>query len=198
MYDIRQKRILNWNLTKSRLVITYCSVVKSLRVYAQGTTVSLSCSVQNDWTNEMDVMKRDFSLTHWGRATHKCVSKLTIVGSDNGLSPGRHQTIIWTNPGISLIEPLGTNFSEIFIGIQIFSFKKMHLKMSSAKWRPFCPSLHVLRCISGGYYLLQQPPSHTDHCSYDAEGQMRTLYFTRRYCGSNFLIIMRPANGRRR
>ena len=27
-------------------------------------------------------------LTHWGRVTYICVSKLTIIGSDNGLSPG--------------------------------------------------------------------------------------------------------------
>ena len=45
---------------------------------------------------------------------------------------------IWTNAGILLIRPLGTNFSEILIKIHTFSFKKMHLKMSSAKWRPFC------------------------------------------------------------
>ena len=48
------------------------------------------------------------------------------------------------NAGILLNEPLGTNFSEIFIGIQIFSFKNMRLKMSSAKWRPFCLGLNVL------------------------------------------------------
>ena len=77
------------------------------------------------------------SLTHWGRVTHICVGNLTIIGSDNGLSPGRRQAITWTNVGILLIRPLGTNFSEILIGIQTFSFKKMHLKMSSAKWRPF-------------------------------------------------------------
>ena len=28
--------------------------------------------------------------THWGRVTHICVSDLTIIGSVNGLSPGRH------------------------------------------------------------------------------------------------------------
>ena len=84
------------------------------------------------------------SLTHWGRVTHICVSWLTIIGSDNGLSPGRRQAIIWTNDGILFIGPKGTNFSEILIGIQTFSFKKMHLKMSSAKWRPFCPGLNVL------------------------------------------------------
>ena len=72
-------------------------------------------------------------LTHWGQVTHICVGNLTIIGSDNGLSPGRHQAIIWTNAGILLIGLLGTNFSEILIRIQTFSFKKMHSKMSSGK-----------------------------------------------------------------
>ena len=56
-----------------------------------------------------------------------CVNKLTTIGSDNGLVPGRRQAIIWTNAGILLIGPLGTNFSEILIEIHTFSFKKMHL-----------------------------------------------------------------------
>ena len=83
-------------------------------------------------------------LSHWGRVTYICVGNLTIIGSDNGLSPGRRQTIIWTSAGIVSIGPLGTNFSEILIGIQTFSFKKMHLNMSSAKWRPFYLGLNVL------------------------------------------------------
>ena len=86
-------------------------------------------------------------LTHWGRVTHICVSKLTIIGSDNGLSPARRQAIIWTNAGILLIGPLGTNFSEILIEILTFSFKKMHLKMSSGKWRPSCLGLNVLTSL---------------------------------------------------
>ena len=76
--------------------------------------------------------------------THICVGNLTIIDPDNGLSPGRRQAIIWTNAWILLIGPLGTNSSEILVGIQTFSFKKMHLKMSSAKWRPFCLGLNVL------------------------------------------------------
>ena len=52
-------------------------------------------------------------LTHWGWVTHICVSKLTIFASDSGFSPGRRQAIIWSNAGIWLIGPLGTNFSEI-------------------------------------------------------------------------------------
>ena len=83
-------------------------------------------------------------LTHWGRVTHTCVGNLTIIASDNGLSPGRRQAIIWTNAGISLIGPLGTNFSEILSEIITFSIKKMYLKVSSAKWHPFCLGLNVL------------------------------------------------------
>ena len=85
------------------------------------------------------------NLTHWGRVTLICVSELTVIGSDNGLSPERRQAIIWTNAGILLIGPLGTNFSEISIAVQTFSVKKMHLKMSSAKWRPLCLGLNCSR-----------------------------------------------------
>ena len=85
------------------------------------------------------------SLTHWGRVTHICVNKLTIIGSDDGLSPGRRQAIIWTNDGLLLIGPLGTNFSEILIEILTFSFKKMRLEVLSAKRGPFCLGLNVLK-----------------------------------------------------
>ena len=100
------------------------------------------------------VSKRDpwcpkSSATHWGRVTHICVGKLTIIGSDNGLSPERCQAIIWTNVGILLIGALGKNFTEIFIEIQTFSLKKMRLKVSSAKQRPFCLGLNVLTACSG-------------------------------------------------
>ena len=54
--------------------------------------------------------------------THICVGKLTII---------------WTNAGILLIRPLGTN-SEFLVEILIFSFTIMRLKVSSAKRRQFC------------------------------------------------------------
>ena len=66
------------------------------------------------------------------------------MGSDNGLSPYRRQAIIWTNAGLLLIGPLGTNISEILIEILTVSFKKMRLKVSSAKRRAFCLGLSVL------------------------------------------------------
>ena len=84
----------------------------------------------------------DNLLTHWGRVTHICVSKLTIIGSENGLSPGRRQAIIWANDGILLIRTLGTNFSEILGKLHSISFMKMHVKMSSAKGRLFSLGLN--------------------------------------------------------
>ena len=106
-------------------------------------------------------------LTHWGRVTVICTSKLTIIGSDNGLSPGRRQAIIWTNAGILLIGPLGTNLSEILIEIHRFSFKKMHWKMSSGKWRLFCPGFSVLNVASC---------LHADDIPWDLFSISRKLY----------------------
>ena len=97
-----------------------------------------------------------YVLTHWGQVTHICVGNLTIIGSDDGLSPGRRQAIIWTNAGISLIGPIGTNFSEILAEIITFSFKKMYLKVSSAKWRPLCLGLNVSIKSHNYWYLKPQ------------------------------------------
>ena len=83
-------------------------------------------------------------LTHWGRVRHIYISNLTIIGSDNGLWPGRRQSIIWANVGILLIGHLGTNFNEILIKINNFWFKKIHFEMLSGKWRPSCLGLYVL------------------------------------------------------
>ena len=75
--------------------------------------------------------------------THTCVDKLTITGSDNGLSPGRRQAIIRISAGILLIGYTGTNFSGILIEIQYFSLKKIRFKISSVKCCPFRLGLNV-------------------------------------------------------
>ena len=104
--------------------------------------------MESAWTIVWNPLCYCCHLTHWGLVTCICVSEVTIIGSDNGLSPGRRQAIIWNNAGLLLIEPLGTNFSEISIGIQTFSFKKMHLNMSSAKRRPLCLGLNALTLLN--------------------------------------------------
>ena len=101
--------------------ITVTTNVNELRWKLQMPKLETSCS--------------DLTLTHWGWVTNIWISRLTIIGSDNGLMPGRHQAIIWTNAGMLWIQTLGTNSLS---QIHKISFKKMHLKISSAKWRPFC------------------------------------------------------------
>ena len=72
--------------------------------------------------------------------THIYVGKLTIIGSDNGLSPGRRQAIIWTNAVILLIGPLGTNFSDrnSNIFIQENALDNVVCEMASILSRPQC------------------------------------------------------------
>ena len=94
-------------------------------------------------------------LIHWGQVMHIWISKLTITGPDNDLGPTRQQVIIWTNDGILFIGPLGTNFNEILIKIHTFSFKKMHLNMSSGKRQPSCLCLNVLMSLWGRQSMRQ-------------------------------------------
>ena len=63
--------------------------------------------------------------------------------SDNGLPLGWHQTIIWTNAGLLLIGPLGTNFSQIVfrnsnIFIQENAFENVIWEMSAILSQPQC------------------------------------------------------------
>ena len=73
---------------------------------------------------------------------HICINKLTIFGSDNGLSPGRCHAIIWTNAGILLTEPLRTKCGEIlfensYIFIQENAFENV-CEMVDILSRPQC------------------------------------------------------------
>ena len=119
-------------------------LINSLILFPEMCVGTLDIVKHIVWTYCLKNTVPDIRLTHWGRMTHICVSKLTIIGSDKGLSPDRRQAIIWTYAGILSIGPLGTKLSEILIAINIFSFKKMHLNMSSAKRQPFCLGLNEL------------------------------------------------------
>ena len=74
-----------------------------------------------------------FPLTHLGRVTHKCVSKLTIIGSEITGS-----AIIRNNAGLLSIGPLGTNFINLYIFIQENKFKSVVWKMAAVLPRPQC------------------------------------------------------------
>ena len=78
--------------------------------------------------------------------THICVSKLTIIGSDNGLSPSRRQAIIWTYAGILLIRPWAINVCEVLIAIYVSSSKKCIWKC-----RPFFSRFQCVKLFSSGF-----------------------------------------------
>ena len=149
------------DLTKSCLSIAIFSVDKSFWKLCTESYQAIHLLRSTQWINLilwhlslrwilvtvsilLQALLSPLSFTQWGWAMHIYVGDLTIIGSDNGLSPGLGQVIIWTNVGILLIGPLGTNFSGILIEILTFWFNKMCLNVSSAKWRPFCLGLNVL------------------------------------------------------
>ena len=104
-------------------------------------------------------------LTHWGRVTHICVSKLTIVVIDNGLSPVWCQAIIWTNAEIPLIEPLslGTNLIEILTELHIFSlkenvFQSVVCEMVNSLSRPQCVYLVPCHLVKSLHFIWKWAP----------------------------------------
>ena len=85
-------------------------------------------------------------LTHCGVVTSYGVVDIgQQIVSGNGLSHVRRQSITWTKCWrVIQYELSRTNFNELWIKIPSFSFREIYLKVSSAKWRPFCPCLNSL------------------------------------------------------
>ena len=96
-----------------------------------------------------------------------------------------------TLAGLLSIGPSGTNISDILIKIQKFSFTEMHLKISSAKWRPFYPGdgskythLHtvpVVSCQTMAYH----PNMSTPQLVHSAEPTSTILWHRRLGSHSN-------------
>ena len=86
------------------------------------------CSFADVCMRERDSGSSHFTIFkfHWGRVTHICVSKTSIIGSYNGLSPGRHEA----NAGRLLIGSLGTNLMKFWS-----KFINFHSRKSISKCR---------------------------------------------------------------
>ena len=80
---------------------------------------------EQQWSVRENVLN---CLTHWGRVTHTCVSKLY-----HGVLPVRQQPNIWTSVGLLSIGPWGKYLNEILFEIHKFSFMKIHGNMTSTK-----------------------------------------------------------------
>ena len=129
--------------------------------------------------------------SHLTRVTHICFSKLTTICSDNCFRlDGAIWTIIWTNAGMLLIGPLGTNFSEIFIH---FHSRKCFYKCSLRNGGHFCVGLNVLRPLERSHnipgkvcfryiFFEQQLP-----CCYDNVSYLKPLSWTK---SESLMIIL--------
>ena len=86
------------------------------------------------WRIPFDTTKHVCShgLTHWS-----LVMPYGILELWSPLQNGR-QAITSTSAGLLSFGHLRSIFNEIWIKIQNVSVKKMHFKMSSAEWQPFC------------------------------------------------------------
>ena len=51
---------------------------------------------------------------------HICIDNLIIIGSANGLLPGRRQAIIWTNAWMLLMGPIGKSLWNFNWNLHIF------------------------------------------------------------------------------
>ena len=78
------------------------------------------CYLQQCWFSAKLNPSDKLLSTHWGQVMHMCISKVTIIGSGNGLLPGQCQAIIWTKAGILLIKHLRTNFNKKFLSKFIY------------------------------------------------------------------------------
>ena len=92
--------------------------------------------------NKPSLIYHILSHASWGRLTHICVSKLTIIDSDDGLSPGRRQAIIWTSAGILFIwirnKLQWTITRNSYIFMQENAFENVLCQMSAILSRPQC------------------------------------------------------------
>ena len=119
-------------------VITFSYIKCFVHSYTVDVVFTLSYLNITHWNSKLYLLCISSFLTQWGRVTRMCYSKLTSTGSDNGLTPGRRQAIIWTNNGILLIRSLGTNSVKFSSKFQTFFHS-----ISSGNLRPFCLGLNV-------------------------------------------------------
>ena len=86
------------------------------------------------------------SISYWDleTETHICVNKLSRHWFRYWLVHVRCLAIIWTDVGLLSMGPWRSYFNKILIKIQQFTLKRMHVRMSSAKYWPSYLGLNML------------------------------------------------------
>ena len=78
-------------------------------------------------------------LTHWRQVTHICISRLTIIGSDNGLSPSHYLNQCWNIVNLTPRNKLQWNIDwNSYISIQENGFEMVVCVMAAILSWPQC------------------------------------------------------------
>ena len=131
-----------WNENDCTVIYVYTYKCMRIHWYTYIMNMCLFMSIRIDictcsYVDMVSIKMVTWSyLTHWGQVTHICISELAITSPD-----------IWTNGRILLIGPLGTTSMKFKSKFVQLSFKKMSLKMSSAKLRAFCLGLNCVNWL---------------------------------------------------
>ena len=131
-----------------------------IKWYSHITTTGLSSLLVISYLTGTNASVNLIVLSHWGRVMHICVSKLTIIGSDNGLSPDRRQAITWNSAGILFVGHLWTNFDRnLYIFVQENAFESVVWKMAAILCRPQCVKWqYALSCVASRWWLSIMKP----------------------------------------
>ena len=136
--------IMCYNVSWNNVQLLLCNSL-IIGIYPRASTEDMSYLLHTKLnTNQSQV------LTHWGRGIHICFNDLTIIGSDNG----QRQANIWTNVRMLSVEPLGTNFSEISMGIQENAFENVVWKMSDIlSWPQYVKKISSI-CVCVLFFVI--------------------------------------------
>ena len=104
-------------------------------------------------------------LTHWGWVMHICISKLTILDLDNGLSPGRCQASHYLNQGWNIVNWILRNKPQwnlnrnSYISIQENVFENIVWKVAAILWHQYVNmNLRVVSYITTSYFVVWLVP----------------------------------------
>ena len=156
-----EKKKLQWHCNPNTKILNVQIVIIWKPKWVHSRFRNISNYLNLNWKCLQNVDHFVLILTHFPLVPHICVRELGQYWFRWWLVAYSASSHYWNQCWVIVNWTLSTNFNEIWIEIQHFSFMKMHLKISSAKWRPFCPgSEELMLRMSPLLTSLLVPPRH--------------------------------------
>ena len=127
--------------------IAYSTTITNVDIINDNAYLSLADEL-SEYFGEHLLQWNSLECIKSSRAIHAYTRQYTneIIGSDNGLTPVERQARYLYQCWLIVNRATGNKFQwNLNSNITIF-IKKMNMKLTSAKWRPFCVGLNVSIC----------------------------------------------------